>query len=153
MSNQTAMAQRGLMPITVQNITLTLNERMLIDDLSCIIKSDGMSVIMGPNGAGKSLFMRCLHGLAKPDMGQILYADMPLEPCDHGNSNHWSFKPRPSCAGRFWQICCLWRANAALMIRKYQWIIWRNYSLIILPSIRRGFYLAAKSNGLPWRGH
>ena len=47
MSDQTAMAQRGLMPITVQNITLTLNERMLIDDLSCIIKSDGMSVIMG----------------------------------------------------------------------------------------------------------
>ena len=24
--------------------------------------------------------MRCLHGLAKPDMGQILYADMPLDP-------------------------------------------------------------------------
>jgi hypothetical protein len=39
MSDQTAMAQRGLMPITVQNITLTLNERMLIDDLSCTIKS------------------------------------------------------------------------------------------------------------------
>ena len=80
MSNQTVMAQRRLMPITVQNITLTLNERTLIDDLSCIIKSDGISVIMGPNGAGKSLFMRCLHGLAKPDMGQILYADTPLDP-------------------------------------------------------------------------
>ena len=80
MSDQTAMAQRGLMPITVQNITLTLNERMLIDDLSCIIKSDGMSVIMGPNGAGKSLLMRCLHGLAKPDVGKILYAAAPLDP-------------------------------------------------------------------------
>jgi tungstate transport system ATP-binding protein len=80
MSNQTVMAQRRLMPITVQNITLTLNERTLINDLSCIIKSDGISVIMGPNGAGKSLFMRCLHGLAKPDMGQILYADTPLDP-------------------------------------------------------------------------
>ena len=79
MSNQTAKAQRRLMPITVQNITLTLNERTLIDDLSCIVKSDGISVIMGPNGAGKSLFMRCLHGLAKPDMGQILYADAPLD--------------------------------------------------------------------------
>ena len=78
MSNQTVMAQRRLMPITVQNITLTLNERKLLDGLSCIIKSDGISVIMGPNGAGKSLFMRCLHGLAKPDMGQILYADKPL---------------------------------------------------------------------------
>ena len=78
MSNQTVMAHSRLMPITVQNITLTLNERTLIDGLSCIIKSDGISVIMGPNGAGKSLFMRCLHGLAKPDMGQILYADTPL---------------------------------------------------------------------------
>ena len=142
MSNQTVMAQRRLMPITVQDITLTLNERTLIDDLSCIIKSDGISVIMGPNGAGKSLFMRCLHGLAKPDMGQILYADAPLD------SKH-----QPSCAERFWQICCLWRANAALMIQKYQWIIWRNYSLIIWPSIRQGFYLAAKNNDLPWRGH
>ena len=79
MSNQTVMVQRRLMPITVQNITLALNERTLIDDLSCIIKSAGISVIMGPNGAGKSLLMRCLHGLAKPDMGQILYADAPLD--------------------------------------------------------------------------
>ena len=80
MSNQTPKVLRGLMPITVQNITLTLNERVLIDNLSCIIESEGMSVIMGPNGAGKSLFMRCLHGLAKPETGQILYAGTPLNP-------------------------------------------------------------------------
>ena len=79
MSNKTAMEKRALTPIIVQHITLTLNDRKLIDDMSCTIKSDGISVIMGPNGAGKSLFMRCLHGLAKPDMGQILYADAPLD--------------------------------------------------------------------------
>ena len=79
MSDQTAMAQRSLMPITVQNITLTLNERMLIDDLSCTIKSDGMSVIMGPNGAGKSLFMRCLHGLAKPDICLLYTSPSPRD--------------------------------------------------------------------------
>ena len=80
MSDRTAKAHRDLMPIKVQNITLTLNDRTLINDLSCTIKSGGISVIMGPNGAGKSLFMRCLHGLATPDSGQILYAGTPLSP-------------------------------------------------------------------------
>lgn len=80
MSKHTGEKHSGVMPISVQSITLTLNDRRLIDDLSCTIKSAGISIIMGPNGAGKSLFMRCLHGLAIPDSGAILYADKPLNP-------------------------------------------------------------------------
>ena len=64
----------------VQNLTLTLNDRVLIDDISCQITSGGISVILGPNGAGKSLFMRCLHGLASPNSGEILYGGKPLSP-------------------------------------------------------------------------
>jgi len=80
MSKQTVAKHSRVMPIKVQNITLMLNDRTLIDDLSCTITSGGISIIMGPNGAGKSLFMRCLHGLAIPDNGAILYADEPLSP-------------------------------------------------------------------------
>jgi len=67
-----------LAPILVDNISLELNNRLLINGISCQINAKGISVIMGPNGAGKSLFMRCLHGLATPNSGQIFYAGKPL---------------------------------------------------------------------------
>ena len=78
MSDQVKISSNYLMPIAVDNISLARNDRILIDSLSCLIEANGISVIMGPNGAGKSLFMRCLHGLAKPDSGKVLYANKPL---------------------------------------------------------------------------
>ena len=78
MSDRVKISSNYLMPIAVDNISLARNDRILIDKLSCLIEPRGISVIMGPNGAGKSLFMRCLHGLANPDSGKILYASKPL---------------------------------------------------------------------------
>lgn len=78
MSNTTTTLSNHLSPIVVENLSLALNERVLINGISCQINTAGISVIMGPNGAGKSLFLRCLHGLAVPDSGQIFYAGKPL---------------------------------------------------------------------------
>ena len=80
MFNDVATSKNCLAPILVEDISLELNERLLIDRISCQISAKGISVIMGPNGAGKSLFMRCLHGLATPDSGQIFYAGKLLSP-------------------------------------------------------------------------
>lgn len=80
MSNKANTSSNCLLPITVKNLSLALNDRVLIDGISCLIKTEGISVIMGPNGAGKSLFLRCLHGLSKPDSGQVLYDQKPLSP-------------------------------------------------------------------------
>ena len=77
MSDQANISSNYLMPIAVDSISLARNDRILIDSLSCLIEANGISVIMGPNGAGKA-FMRCLHGLAKPDSGKVLYANKPL---------------------------------------------------------------------------
>ncbi|MDC1382858.1 ATP-binding cassette domain-containing protein [Candidatus Puniceispirillum sp.] len=80
MFNSHSTSKNHLAPILVDNISLELNNRLLINGISCQINAKGISVIMGPNGAGKSLFMRCLHGLATPNSGQIFYAEKPLSP-------------------------------------------------------------------------
>ena len=80
MSDNANLSQNCLMPITVENLSLALNDRVVIDHINCQIEANGITVIMGPNGAGKSLFLRCLHGLVKPHYGQILFAGKPLSP-------------------------------------------------------------------------
>ena len=78
MSDKANLSLNCLLPITVDNLSLALNDRVVIDHINCQIKANGITVIMGPNGSGKSLFLRCLHGLVKPDSGQVLFAGKPL---------------------------------------------------------------------------
>lgn len=60
-----------LLPIRCTDLCIKRRQRTVLDNLSLVIKDPGISVIMGPNGAGKSLTLRCLHGLIKPNSGQI----------------------------------------------------------------------------------
>ena len=80
MSDRATPAVNCLLPVTIDNLSLALNERVVIDRITCQIKGNGITVIMGPNGAGKSLFLRCLHGLVEPDSGQVHFADKPPSP-------------------------------------------------------------------------
>ena len=80
MSDKATPALNCLLPITVDNLSLAMNDRVLIDRITCQIKGNGITVIMGPNGAGKSLFLRCLHGLVEPDSGQVYFAGEPPSP-------------------------------------------------------------------------
>lgn len=68
-----------MVPITVQGLRIAAQNRTLLDQISCTITAEGISVIMGPNGAGKSLFLRCLHGLSRPDAGQIQFCGRPFD--------------------------------------------------------------------------
>ena len=80
MSDRATPAVNCLLPVTIDNLSLALNERVVIDRITCQIKGKGITVIMGPNGAGKSLFLRCLHGLVEPDSGQVHFAGKPPSP-------------------------------------------------------------------------
>lgn len=80
MSDKATFAVNCLLPITVDNLSLALNDRVVIDCITCQIKSNGITVIMGPNGAGKSIFLRCLHGLVESDSGQVRFAGKPPSP-------------------------------------------------------------------------
>lgn len=55
----------------VSDLCLTLGNRLLLDRINFTTTHTGTTMVMGPNGAGKSLLLRCLHGLLRPDHGQI----------------------------------------------------------------------------------
>lgn len=61
----------SLLPIRIRDLRLSKGDRALLAGINLTIEDPGITVIMGPNGAGKTLLLRCLHGLIKPDRGQI----------------------------------------------------------------------------------
>ncbi len=53
--------------------------KRLIDGLDLAIRPNRRTVVMGPNGAGKSLLLRLLHGLIRPDAGEVRWRGRPLD--------------------------------------------------------------------------
>ena len=62
---------KGLFPLKVENLVLNVNGKKLINNLSFILKAEGITALMGPNGAGKSLTLRLLHNLIEKTSGTI----------------------------------------------------------------------------------
>ncbi len=58
--------------IEFRDVSLTVNQDVLIHNIKCKIFRAGITVIMGPNGAGKTLFLRLLSGLLSPTTGEII---------------------------------------------------------------------------------
>ena len=76
-----------MFPIVVKNLSLEINKKILLNNLTCELTAHGITVIMGPNGAGKSLFVRCLHGLTKLTNGGILYGNLPVGAATRGRQS------------------------------------------------------------------
>lgn len=52
---------------------------MVLDTVNCSIEQGTITAIVGPNGAGKSTLLRLLAGLTKPDAGQVLLDQHPIQ--------------------------------------------------------------------------
>ena len=63
--------------ITVENATLRLHERVILQNSSWQIHGDEHWAILGPNGAGKSTFVRALWGGVPLRSGRILFNFAP----------------------------------------------------------------------------
>lgn len=50
-----------------------------VDDVSLKLASGDVLAILGPSGCGKSTLLRIIAGLVKPDSGEVLYNNVPLE--------------------------------------------------------------------------
>lgn len=61
----------SLLPIRINDLRLIKADRAVLGGVNLMIDEPGITVFMGPNGAGKTLLLRCLHGLTKPDQGQM----------------------------------------------------------------------------------
>ena len=70
--------------IEVKNIKKSFGEKVVIQDVSSVMKAGQCNLIIGSSGSGKTVLMKCMVGLFEPDAGDILYGghsftSMPLE--------------------------------------------------------------------------
>lgn len=61
----------GKIVFEAQNISKSMGDRLLIDDLNCIIPAGAIVGIIGPNGAGKTTLFNMLVGAESPDSGSL----------------------------------------------------------------------------------
>jgi iron complex transport system ATP-binding protein len=57
--------------IECKNISLELDRKTIIKDISAKFKAGKFTAILGPNGAGKSSLLKCICGSEKIDSGEI----------------------------------------------------------------------------------
>ncbi len=66
MSSQIATAD-----IRLEDVTLSLGGRVILEDFSLEIPAGKVTAVMGPSGAGKTTVMRLITGQIKPDSGSV----------------------------------------------------------------------------------
>lgn len=66
------------MIISVENVSKSIDNKKIIDNISFKIDKGEMLAILGPNGAGKTTITRLIQGLLTVDSGKITINNMPL---------------------------------------------------------------------------
>jgi tungstate transport system ATP-binding protein len=66
-----AVLEQHLLPLRVNDLNLCLGGRHVLNGLDFELTGEGVTVVLGPNGAGKTLLLRVLHGLLRPDAGEV----------------------------------------------------------------------------------
>jgi len=70
--------------LDVMNVNFQVTDRstgkpkLLLDDLSLVVKPRELIGLLGPSGAGKTTLMNALNGFVKPTSGQVLYNGVEL---------------------------------------------------------------------------
>ena len=59
--------------IEVRNIRKSFGDKVVIQDVSAIMKPGQCNLIIGTSGSGKTVLMKCMVGLFHPDGGEVLY--------------------------------------------------------------------------------
>lgn len=65
---------------TLQHVHLRHGDVTALDGVSLQIAGGRTTALIGPSGAGKSSVLRTLIGLEWPDVGQVLFEGVPLQP-------------------------------------------------------------------------
>ena len=64
--------------LEASNLVFSTGGQQLLRGVDLKIRKGSRTLLMGPNGAGKSLLLRLLHGLLKPQQGEVLWQGEPL---------------------------------------------------------------------------
>lgn len=57
--------------LEIDSISKTIDNTLLLDNISFEAERGTITLIAGPNGSGKSLLLKCIKGLERPDSGTI----------------------------------------------------------------------------------
>lgn len=68
--------------VSVMGVTLRYQGAEALTDVSFGVSAGDYVGIVGPNGSGKSTLIRCILGLARPDLGEIRLFGTPLSDFD-----------------------------------------------------------------------
>ncbi len=60
--------------IEVKNIKKSFGDKVVINDVSAVMKAGQCNLIIGSSGSGKTVLMKCMVGLFTPDGGEVLYS-------------------------------------------------------------------------------
>lgn len=64
--------------LTANNITFSVGQKRLIEDISASFAPGQLHLIIGPNGAGKSTLIKVLARLLRPDSGTVKYEGLDV---------------------------------------------------------------------------
>jgi len=76
----------GILPLTLREVRFTAGGRSIIDGISAEIAAGPATIILGANGAGKSVLMRLMHGLLRPNSGEIAWREPGAERLQRGQA-------------------------------------------------------------------
>ncbi|MBO7703525.1 MAG: amino acid ABC transporter ATP-binding protein [Solobacterium sp.] len=66
--------------IKVEHLHKTFGELKALHDISLNVEEGEIVCLIGPSGSGKSTLCRCIHGLEKPDSGEIYLDGEKMDP-------------------------------------------------------------------------
>jgi tungstate transport system ATP-binding protein len=69
-----------VLPLTLRDLTYTVGNETLLQNIHLDVAGGGITVILGPNGAGKSLLLRLMHGLLEQSSGTISFGGQAMTP-------------------------------------------------------------------------
>ena len=74
--------------LTAQQITCHRQNRVLFQQLDFTVLQGQILQVEGPNGAGKTTLLRMMAGLLKPDEGEILWQEQPIDKLKEDFTRH-----------------------------------------------------------------
>ncbi len=64
-------------PLQIQDLTVSIDEKIILKDVNLSIEQKGLYTVVGPNGGGKTTLVKSILNLIKPLKGEIKIFGMP----------------------------------------------------------------------------
>ena len=69
--------------LTANNITVSFDDKVILNDVSMLLPKGRITAIIGPNGSGKSTLLKAVSRNIKPQQGKVFFAGRDLAKMKH----------------------------------------------------------------------